>query len=111
MSKSSLGKWLVAALALAFSVSVFANDEVRKLNENPNYWAFPGGNYWNWRYTELKQINTKNASNIVAAWTFSTGRPGKLEMGAGYANTGSTVLTPAALRLNHVVSLTEQLRQ
>ena len=67
-------KWLVAALALGLSTSVMANSEVRKLNANPNYWAFPGGNYNNWRYTELDQINTKNAGKIVTAWTFSTGR-------------------------------------
>jgi PQQ-dependent dehydrogenase (methanol/ethanol family) len=74
MSKLSLSKWLIAALAVMVSVPSFANDEVRKLTENPNYWAFPGGNYWNWRYSELKQITNQNAGNIVAAWTFSTGR-------------------------------------
>lgn len=74
MSKLSLSKWLIAALAIMVSVPSFANDEVRKLTENPNYWAYPGGNYWNWRYSELKQITNQNVGNIVAAWTFSTGR-------------------------------------
>ena len=74
MSKLSLSKWLVAIMALMVAVPSFANDEVRKLTENPNYWAYPGGNYWNWRYSELKQINNQNANSIVAAWTFSTGR-------------------------------------
>ena len=74
MSKLSIKKCLVALLALGLSTSVLANDEVRKLNDNPNYWAYPGGDYNNWRYTELNQINTKNASKIVTAWTFSTGR-------------------------------------
>ena len=74
MSKLSLSKWLLAAMALMVSVPSIANDEVQKLTENPNYWAYPGGNYWNWRYSELKQINNQNASSIVAAWTFSTGR-------------------------------------
>ncbi|MEQ8289232.1 MAG: PQQ-binding-like beta-propeller repeat protein, partial [Gammaproteobacteria bacterium] len=74
MSKLSMKKWLVAALAVGLSASVMANDEVRKLNADPNYWAFPGGDYNNWRYTELNQINTGNASKIVTAWTFSTGR-------------------------------------
>ena len=74
MSKLSLKKVLIAILALGISASVVANDEVRKLNANPNYWAFPGGDYNNWRYTELNQINTKNASKLVTAWTFSTGR-------------------------------------
>lgn len=74
MSKLSMKKWLVAALAVGLSASVMANDEVRKLNADPNYWAYPGGDYNNWRYTELNQINTGNASKIVTAWTFSTGR-------------------------------------
>jgi PQQ-dependent dehydrogenase, methanol/ethanol family len=74
MSKLSLSKWLLAAAALMVSVPTLANEEVRKLTEDPNYWAYPGGNYWNWRYSELKQINNSNANSLVAAWTFSTGR-------------------------------------
>lgn len=74
MSKLSLRYWMIAILALVVPLSVSANDEVRKLIDNPNYWAFPGGDYNNWRYSELKQINNKNAGNIVTAWTFSTGR-------------------------------------
>jgi PQQ-dependent dehydrogenase (methanol/ethanol family) len=74
MSKLSFGKWIIAALALVVPFSVPANDEVRKLTQDPNYWAYPGGNYNNWRYSALDQINTKNAGSIVAAWTFSTGR-------------------------------------
>jgi PQQ-dependent dehydrogenase (methanol/ethanol family) len=56
------------------SSSVLANEGVLALTKNPNYWAYPGGNYWNWRYTELNQITTSNAKSLVAAWTFSTGR-------------------------------------
>ncbi len=74
MSKLSFRNWIIAALALVVPMSALANQEVQKLIDNPNYWAYPGGNYWNWRYTELDQINNKNASNIVTAWTFSTGR-------------------------------------
>lgn len=75
MSKLSIRKWIVAALALvAVPMVASANDEVMKLTKDPNYWAIPGGNYWNWRYSELNQINNQNAGKIVAAWTFSTGR-------------------------------------
>ena len=74
MSKFLFKKWLVAILSIGLSVSAFANEEVRKLNDNPNYWAFPSGDYNNWRYSELDQINSKNADKVVAAWTFSTGR-------------------------------------
>ncbi|MDD9817549.1 MAG: methanol/ethanol family PQQ-dependent dehydrogenase [Gammaproteobacteria bacterium] len=64
---------LLAGASFLAPQAVLANEEVQKLIDNPNYWAFPGGNYWNWRYSDLKQINTKNASKLQAAWTFSTG--------------------------------------
>ncbi len=67
--------WLFTSLvAVTLCQSASANDEVRKLNANPNYWAFPGGDYNNWRYTELNQINKKNVKDLKVAWTFSTGR-------------------------------------
>ena len=72
MNKIAL-KALLLLGVMSFTSQAMANDEVEKLNQNPDYWAFPGGNYWNWRYTELKQINAKNASKLQAAWTFSTG--------------------------------------
>ena len=72
MKKIAL-KALLLLGAVSLAPQALANAEVQKLIDNPNYWAFPGGNYWNWRYTELKQINTKNASKLQAAWTFSTG--------------------------------------
>ena len=74
MSKLSFSKLVIASVALATSLSAPANDEVMALTENPNYWAFPSGNYWNWRYSALDQINNNNAGKMVAAWTFSTGR-------------------------------------
>ena len=63
---------LVGAVFLA-PHSALANAEVERLTKNPNYWAFPGGNYSNWRYTKLDDINTRNARRLQAAWTFSTG--------------------------------------
>ena len=74
--KTSFKRWLIALtslIAFASSSAVLANASVEKLIADPNYWAFPGGNYWNWRYTELKQINNTNAHKLQAAWTFSTG--------------------------------------
>ncbi|MEJ2760930.1 MAG: PQQ-dependent dehydrogenase, methanol/ethanol family [Gammaproteobacteria bacterium] len=96
MSKLSVRNWIIAALALMVMVplAASANEGVRKLTQNPNYWAYPGGNYWNWRYSELSQINNKNASNLQAAWTFSTGR---LQGHEG----GPLVLPPSATGLPH----------
>jgi len=76
MRKASFKRSLMAAAslsALAATGAVMANDGVEKLMQDPNYWAYPGGNYWNWRYSELNQINNTNAGKMQAAWTFSTG--------------------------------------
>lgn len=73
MNKISFKSVIVAVITLVTPVVVSANDEVRKLIQDPNYWAFPGGNYENHRYTALKQITTRNASKLQTAWTFSTG--------------------------------------
>jgi len=73
---SSFKRWLIALASLAAvfaSGAATANAEVEKLIKDANYWAYPGGNYWNWRYSELKQINATNAGKLQAAWTFSTG--------------------------------------
>ena len=80
-------------MATVLCQSAIANDEVRKLIDNPNYWAYPGGDYNNWRYSELNQINTKNVNKIVTAWTFSTGR---LQGHEG----GPLVLPPSATGLD-----------
>lgn len=76
MSKTSFSRWLMASASIALlpaPTTVLANEELQELMKDPNYWVFPGGNYWNWRYSELNQINTSNASKLQAAWTFSTG--------------------------------------
>ena len=76
MRKTSLKRWLIVAaslVALGGTMQVSANAELEKLMQDPNYWVFPGGNYWNWRYSELNQINSENAHKLQAAWTFSTG--------------------------------------
>jgi alcohol dehydrogenase (cytochrome c) len=38
-----------------------------------------GGNYLNWRFSPLKDINRQNVKKIQAAWIFQTGIPGQLE--------------------------------
>ncbi len=53
--------------------AVEANQEVLKLSKDPSNWALPLGNYWGTRYSELDQINNKNASKLQPVWTFSTG--------------------------------------
>lgn len=68
-------------IALAASVAAYAavmlpalaNENLMKMMENDNDWAFPGKNYSNTRYSKLDQINASNVKNLQVAWTFSTG--------------------------------------
>lgn len=62
----------VAALTLGI-MPALANDELLKLEKDPKVWSQQAGNYSNWRYSALDQINAKNVKDLQPAWTFSTG--------------------------------------
>ncbi|MDB5396827.1 MAG: PQQ-dependent dehydrogenase, methanol/ethanol family [Rhodospirillales bacterium] len=64
---------LMACSALIFAGSALANDELLKLQKDPNQWAMPTGDYANTRHTDLKQITASNVKDLRPAWTFSTG--------------------------------------
>ena len=68
-------RWcLLAAPVMAFAATgAFANDQLMKLEKDPKQWVMPTGNYANWRYSTLDQINKSNVKNLRPAWTFSTG--------------------------------------
>lgn len=80
-------------LVLAFTFSVSASDEVIRLSSDARFWLLPGGNYSNWRYSGLGQINNKNAGLLELAWTFATG---SMDNHAG----GPLVLPPEATGLS-----------
>ncbi|AMG30917.1 PQQ-dependent dehydrogenase, methanol/ethanol family [Grimontia hollisae] len=63
----------ILSLALLFPATSQANDELIKLQEDPNQWVMWGGDYSGTRYSPLKQINAKNVKDLQVAWTFSTG--------------------------------------
>src|SRR6201997_1172507 len=65
--------WLALAAFALVAGGASANDELIKLSKDPNQWAMPTGNYANWRYSELSQINKDNVKNLRPLWTFSTG--------------------------------------
>jgi PQQ-dependent dehydrogenase (methanol/ethanol family) len=50
-----------------------ANQELLKLQADPNQWVMPSGNYSGTRYSALDQINKDNVKNLGLAWQFSTG--------------------------------------
>ncbi|MCI0752191.1 methanol/ethanol family PQQ-dependent dehydrogenase [Teichococcus vastitatis] len=61
-----------AALGLCIS-SASANEELLRLQRDPNQWVMPTGNYANHRYSELNQITRENVSQLRPSWSFSTG--------------------------------------
>src|ERR1700719_1340830 len=65
--------WLALSAFALVAGGASANDELIKLSKDPNQWAMPTGNYANWRYSELNQINKDNSQNLRPLWTFSTG--------------------------------------
>ncbi len=60
------------ALGLASTVAI-ANDKLIEMEGNAADWVMPTGNYANWRYSELDQINKDNVGQLQVAWSMSTG--------------------------------------
>ncbi len=69
----ALSACFVAGTAMFAGTTANANEELQKLQKDPNGWAIPGGNYSSQRYSTLAQITTANAKNLHPVWTFSTG--------------------------------------
>jgi lanthanide-dependent methanol dehydrogenase len=66
--------YLLVATAVALPLSgALANDELMKLEKDPNQWVMPTGDYSNQRYSQLNQINAQNVQNLRPVWSFSTG--------------------------------------
>ncbi|HEV2550122.1 MAG TPA: methanol/ethanol family PQQ-dependent dehydrogenase [Stellaceae bacterium] len=66
--------YLLVAAAVALPLSgALANDELMKLEKDPNQWVMPTGDYANQRYSQLNQINAQNVQNLRPVWSFSTG--------------------------------------
>ena len=64
---------VAVCVALGVSAAAVANDELLKMQDDPNQWVMWGGNYAGTRYSELDQINAGNAGSLQPVWTFSTG--------------------------------------
>ncbi|HVS26770.1 MAG TPA: methanol/ethanol family PQQ-dependent dehydrogenase [Burkholderiales bacterium] len=64
---------VLAALALAVPGLALANADSASLQKDAKNWAHANGNYWQWRYSDLKQINKDNVKSMKVAWAFSTG--------------------------------------
>ncbi|KRB70568.1 methanol dehydrogenase [Noviherbaspirillum sp. Root189] len=71
-TKSWIGLW-PCALIMSVPGLTLANADVDKLTKDPKNWAMQAGDFSNKRYSELKQINSRNVKDLQVAWTFSTG--------------------------------------
>lgn len=73
MKRGLLSAVSIAAItATAWSAS--ANEQLQNMaQEQPGEWVMPTGNYANWRYSELDQINKDNVGQLQVAWSMSTG--------------------------------------
>ena len=63
----------LAVLVLVAPTVAQANNELIKMQGNPNDWVMQSGDFANTRYSKLSQINAGNAGKLQPAWTFSTG--------------------------------------
>lgn len=66
-------KLLSCMLLISMSPTLVVADDLAEMQQNPNNWLMPAGNYTNQRYSTLDQINHSNIANLTMAWSFSTG--------------------------------------
>jgi glucose dehydrogenase len=90
---SSVAGVLVSTLCMPLASPVLAGDEptsnapqtrqtdgsrivqeLVRLSRDPANWPMQGGNYGDWRYSPLEQINRGNVQDMRVAWEFSTGK-------------------------------------
>ncbi len=90
-------RWLLTAalvLSIIFPLSVQAankkngssanlkpvtQERLLKGTDDTANWLMYGGNYLNWRFSPLKDVNRQNVKKLQVAWIFQTGIPGQLE--------------------------------
>ncbi len=72
MQKLLLTASLCASLA-GVAAPASANENLLKLQQDPNHWVMQTGDYSNHRFSRLKQITADNVGKLGVAWTFSTG--------------------------------------
>jgi len=95
------------ALSFALPLSAYAQDgkqdgkktdglkpvtqaRLLKGTDDSSAWLMYGGNYQNWRFSPLKDVNRQNVKKLQAAWIFQTGIPGQLEAAPIIAEASST---------------------
>jgi PQQ-dependent dehydrogenase (methanol/ethanol family) len=63
----------LAAMLGGMGLPASANEELQKMQQDPNQWVMQTGDYSNHRFSKLKQITAANVGELEPVWTFSTG--------------------------------------
>ena len=92
---------LQAGAAFAADLAPVTQEQLAKGTELTSSWLMYGGNYANWRYSPLADINKGNVGKLRPAWVFQTGVPGQFETSPVIAD-GVMYVTAA---YNHLFAL------
>ena len=63
----------LSAMLAGMATPATANEELQKMQQDPNQWVMQTGDYSNHRFSKLKQITAANVGELEPVWTFSTG--------------------------------------
>lgn len=78
----SLKLSVIVGYCLLFSSTLVADEDSNKRlqmgTDDTSGWYHYGGNYENWRYSSLDQVNRNNVKQLTPAWVFQTGIPGQM---------------------------------
>ena len=67
--RSYLFSSCMGAVAMLAAGTANANEELIRMQQNPNDWVMPTGNYENQRYSKLNQINAGNVGKLQVGHT------------------------------------------
>ena len=75
--------WLTSLVFVAFSVgtaelAAVGDADLARGTKDTSGWYHYGGNWENWRHSELSQINRENVNRLLPVWIFQSGIPGQL---------------------------------
>ena len=75
--------WLTSLVFVAFSVgtaelAAIGDADLARGTKDTSGWYHYGGNWENWRHSELSQINRENVNRLLPVWIFQSGIPGQL---------------------------------
>jgi len=88
MGMQNLGKWTLPALLVGLAAWIVSAQQPERVDDKVllnagktgDEWLMNAGNYWQTRYSPLKQIDASNVNRLGLAWYYDTNSlPGTLE--------------------------------